>query len=74
MATRSPRPKLTMRSPEDLAVAAVEDSGRPLDLDSGDADTAPTSLGLPALQETRACSHHRYACAVCGTPLRRSPE
>jgi hypothetical protein len=74
MATRSPRPKLTMRSPVDLAIAAVEDSGRTLDLDSGDADTAPTSLGLPALQETKACSHHHYICARCGKPLRRSPE
>ena len=52
-----------------LALEAIEGIGRPLDLDAGDPDTSPTSLGLPAPQEAKACSHHRYVCAVCGMPL-----
>jgi hypothetical protein len=52
-----------------LAVAAVEDSGRPLDLDAGDADSSPTSLGLPAMQESNLCPHRRWVCADCGVPL-----
>ena len=52
-----------------LAVAAIEDSGRPLDLDAGDADSSPTSLGLPDVQEARPCKHHQYVCAECGAPF-----
>jgi hypothetical protein len=72
MATRSPQPKKPMMTDVDLAVAAVEESGRPLDLDVGDLDTSPTSIGLPAPQEAEPCSHHRYVCAKCGRPLRRT--
>jgi hypothetical protein len=74
MATRSLRRKRAMTTDVDLAVAAVEDSGRPLDLEVGDPDTSPTSLGLPPAQPAAVCQHHQYVCAVCGTPLRRNPE
>jgi len=74
MATRSPRPDKLKRSAVDLAVLAVQRSGNPLDLDDGDPDTSPTSLSLRAPQQTTACSHHQYVCAVCGTPLQRNPE
>jgi hypothetical protein len=70
MATRNPQRKKTkMRAAVDLAVAAVQGSGRPLDIGVGDPDTSPTSLGLPAPQQTMECSHHQYVCAICGTPL-----
>jgi len=74
MTTRKPRPKKTMRTAVDLAVLAVQRSGNPLDLDDGDPDTSPTSLGLPAPQRTTACSHHQYVCALCGMPLRCNPK
>jgi hypothetical protein len=74
MVTRNPRPKRSMRAAVDLAVAAVEGSGHPVDLGEGDLDTSPTSLGLPAQQESTACSHHRFVCALCGTPLRHNLE
>jgi hypothetical protein len=63
-----------MESAVDLAVAAVEDSGRPLDIDAGDVDLSPTALDLPAVHEPATCSHHRYVCAMCGMPLSRIPE
>lgn len=56
-----------------LAVAAVNDSGRPLDIDAGDVDTSPTALDLPAVHGPATCSLHRYVCANCGTPLGRNP-
>jgi len=71
MATRSLRRKRTMTTDVDLAVEAVEDSGRPLDLEVGDPDTSPTSLGLPAVQESNPCPHRRWVCADCGAPLVR---
>ena len=64
---RSQKPK-TCRV--QLAVAAVEDSGRPLDLDVRDLDTSPTALGLDDGNETGTCPHRRYVCAECGRPLR----
>jgi hypothetical protein len=69
MAFRKSQPEKPKKLDVDLAVRAVEDSGRPLDLDAGDPDSSPTSLGLPAPQEAKACPHHRYVCAVCGMPL-----
>jgi hypothetical protein len=61
-----------MVSTVDLAVAAVEGSGRPLDIDAGDVDPSPTALDLPAMLEPAACPHRRYVCAKCGSPLPRS--
>jgi len=74
MTPRNAHRKSADRNLVAMAVAAVEDSGCPLGLDTGDADTAPTALGLPTVPEPSACSHHRYVCAVCGKPLRRRPE
>ena len=54
-----------------LAVKAVEQSGRSLDIEAGYADSSPTTLDLRVPQEAKPCSHHRYVCAVCGLPLRR---
>lgn len=53
-----------------LAVNAVNDSGRPLDLDVGNVDLSPTALDLPSTQDEVVCPHRRYICSVCGTPLR----
>jgi len=69
MALRNLQPKKPIDSAVDLAVAAVEDSGQALDLDAGDPDISPVSLGLPPPVKAKACSHHRYVCAVCGMPL-----
>jgi hypothetical protein len=57
----------------DLAVSAVNSSGRALDIDTGDVDPSPTALDLPAVHEPATCSHHRYVCVMCGTPLGRNP-
>jgi hypothetical protein len=70
MAVEKPQRQFPIRSVVRMAIAAVQGSGHPLDIDAGDPDTAPTSLGLPAPQGTVKCSHHRYVCAVCGKPLR----
>jgi hypothetical protein len=71
MVTRKPHKTGSTESAVRLAVSAVEDSGRPLDLDAGDADTSPTYLGLPATQESAACPHRRCVCVDCGSPQRR---
>ena len=56
-----------------LAVAAVNDSGRPLDIDAGDVDTSPTALDLPKQKRRATCSRcGRPAvdrCPQCGSPL-----
>jgi len=70
MATRTPQPKRPITTDADLAIAAIEESGRPLELAVGDPDTSPTSLGLRVPQQTKACPHDRYVCADCGAPLR----
>jgi hypothetical protein len=70
MATRTPQPKRPITTNADLAIAAIEDSGRPLDLDAGDPDASPTALTLPVPQETGTCRRHRWVCADCGAPLR----
>ena len=68
MGTKSLRPKKPMRTAVDLAVAAVEDSGHPLDLDVGDLDTSPTVLDLPQKERRESCSR-------CGRPaMDRCPE
>lgn len=72
IATGKARRKGSTESAVDLAVAAVEDSGRPMDIDAGDVDPSPTALDLPDAQEAGPCPHRRYVCAVCGSPLRRS--
>ena len=48
MAARNEQPKELDRYALKLAIGAVEDSFSPLDLDVGDIDTSPTSLGLDA--------------------------
>ena len=55
-----------------LAITAVENSGRPLELDAGDADSSPTSLGLPPMEEDPPRLHHQNVCPHCGTPLRQN--
>jgi hypothetical protein len=67
---RNRQPRKAAESAVDLAITAVENSGRPLELDAGDADSSPTSLGLRVPQQTKACPHDRYVCANCGAPLR----
>jgi hypothetical protein len=55
-----------------MAIGAVEESGCPLDLDAGDADTSPTSLGLPQKERRESCSRRRRpvdTCPECGSPL-----
>ena len=74
MATRKLKNQQPKESAVDLAVRAVEDSGHPLDIDAGDLDSSPTNLGLPVPHGAKACSHHRYVCAMCGMPLSRIPE
>ncbi len=69
MDTRKGLKKERIDSAVDLAVAAVEDSGRSLDIDAGDPDCSPTSLGLPAVRESAPCKHRRWICADCGTRL-----
>ena len=73
MATRKPNKKEPKESAVDLAVSAVNGSGRSLDIDAGDVDPSPTALDLPGVQEVAACPHRRYVCADCGTPLGRNP-
>jgi hypothetical protein len=70
MAIRKRQPKEPREFDVDLAVAAIEDTGRPLDLDAGDPDTSPTALTLPGTQEAGTCRRHRWVCADCGAPLR----
>jgi len=72
MAPGSLQPKKPRIADVGLAIAAVEDSGSPLDLDAGDPDTSPASLGLPTTQEDTPCPHHRYVCANCGAPLHQT--
>jgi hypothetical protein len=72
MATRTPQPKRPITTDADLAVAAIEDSCRPLELAVGDPDTSPTALTLPVPQEARTCRRHRWVCVNCGAPLRQN--
>jgi hypothetical protein len=55
-----------------MAIAAIEDSGRPLELTAGDPDTSPTALTLPGTQEAGTCRRHQWVCANCGAPLRQN--
>ena len=64
MAVRSRQAKELDEYAVDLALGAVEDSFSPLDLDAGDIDTAPTSLGLDDREGTEKCSSPR-----CLAPL-----
>jgi hypothetical protein len=74
MAARNPQPKESDQSSVDLAVGAVVDNFTPLDLDVGDVDTSPTSLGLDDREEAGERSGHRRSrpvmdeCIVCGQP------
>lgn len=70
MATRTPQPKRPITTDADLAVAAIEESCRPLELAVGDPDTSPTALNLPRTREAGSCRRHHWVCANCGTPLR----
>ncbi|SPE34656.1 hypothetical protein SBA2_980011 [Acidobacteriia bacterium SbA2] len=72
MATRSPQPKRPIATDADLAIAAIEGNGRPLDLDAGDPDTSPTALTLPGTPEAGTCRRHQWVCANCGSPLRQN--
>lgn len=74
MRTSKPHRRIPIQSAVRMAIAAVVDSGRPLDLDAGDSDTSPTSLNLPAPEESTACLHHRHVCGLCDMPLRHNPE
>jgi hypothetical protein len=56
----------------DLAIAAIEESCRPLELAVGDPDTSPTALNLPGTLEAGTCWRHQRICANCGTPLRQN--
>ena len=47
MMARNPQPKKPEKSAVELAVAALEGSPNPLDMDMRDIDPAPTSLDLP---------------------------
>jgi len=55
-----------------LAITAVESSGRSIELDAGDPDTSPNSLGLPPMEEDPPRLHHQNVCPHCGTPLRQN--
>jgi hypothetical protein len=68
--TRDRQPRNAVESTMDLAIAAIEESGRPLELAVGDPDTSPTALTLPVTQEAGRCRSHRWVCADCGAPLR----
>jgi hypothetical protein len=68
--TRDRQPRKALESALEMAIAALEDSGRPLELAVGDPDTSPTALTLPVPQEAGTCRRHRWVCADCGTPLR----
>jgi hypothetical protein len=65
MAFRKPQPKKTRGCPVALAVAAVEDSGRPLDLAVRDLDNSPTALGLDNAEERDVRSDPRRPAGVC---------
>ncbi len=73
MATRSRRPKKPTRTDVDLAIVAVENTGRPLDLDAGDPDTSPTALGLRQKAGRESCArcrrHAGDTCPECGSLL-----
>ncbi len=70
MTTRKHHPKTLIEPDVALVLEAIEDTGRPLDLDAGDPDTSPTALTLPVPQEAGTCRRHRWVCADCGAPLR----
>jgi hypothetical protein len=72
MAFERLQPREPSESAVRLAVAAVEDSGRPLDPDAGDPDTSPTSLGLPPMEEDPPRLQHQNVCPHCGAPLRQN--
>jgi len=59
-------------SAAEMAIAAIEDSGRPLELTAGDPDTSPTALTLPVTPEAGTCRRHQWVCANCGAPLRQN--
>jgi len=61
MIVRSQRHKKPRTCLVALAIAALDGSVHPLDLDVRDLDLSPTSLDLPVTQEATMCSHPRYA-------------
>jgi hypothetical protein len=75
MVVRNQRRKKPKTCRVQLAIAAVEGSVHPLDLDVRDLDPSPISLDLPATQEAATCSHHRRMgpaedqCILCGQPV-----
>ncbi len=69
MNNRKPQRRIPVRSAVKMAIAAVEGSGHPFDLDVRGLDPSPTSLDLDG-KEAAACAHHRYVCALCGQPYR----
>jgi len=73
MAIRNPQPRKPEESVVDMAIAALDGSVHPLDLDVRDLDPSPTALGLDGGDEPEACPNPRSgdgvkACIVCGQP------
>ena len=57
----------------DMAVRAIEESRRSLDINVGDVDSAPTILDLPHGERHELCSRcghpNEKRCPECGSPL-----
>jgi hypothetical protein len=76
MASRNLRARKPGQSTIEMAIAALDGSVHPLDLDVRDLDPSPTGLDLPAAQEAATGPHHRRSartsvdeCIVCGQPV-----
>lgn len=70
MNNRKPHRKIPIRSAVRMAVAAIENDRRPVDILVTGVDPSPGALDLPDIQQR--CSRRRPAvdrCPQCGSPL-----
>lgn len=70
MKTRKPQRKIPIRSAVRMAIAAIENERRPVDMPVAGVDPSPGALDLPEMEQP--CSRRRPEvdrCPECGSPL-----
>ena len=64
-----PQPRKRLEPEAELAVAALEGTSNPLEMDLRGIDTAPTSLDLKGNEEPTVRPNHCGICFACGRQL-----